>query len=270
MVIACSIEYMNLTDDEVLKMQKGNTPIFLDDICALYSPTIGEIVDIGYSKFQQYVSILTAEKPISQKTDDAELQKLLESLTDFQYIIMMVMTDREANQIFKEGFRFFTHEDQISFLTSPEQIIIGPLEQSNFMGEREFYDFQRLLKRMCFIEQDGEEIIIYDDDNPAVRKLKMQRKANREKLRRAKAKKARQEGTDLKFSDLIGSLCFGECGLNGNNIYNITYYMFYDQLKRSGWHEQFEINNRAAMAGAKLNKSQLKHWMRSIASSDKS
>jgi len=54
---------MNLTDDEVLKFQKG-TPVFLDDICAVYSATLGEIIDLGYSKFQEYLSIITATKPM--------------------------------------------------------------------------------------------------------------------------------------------------------------------------------------------------------------
>jgi len=41
---------MNLTDNEVLKFQKGG-PVFIEDICAVYSVTLGEIVDIGYDKF---------------------------------------------------------------------------------------------------------------------------------------------------------------------------------------------------------------------------
>ena len=41
---------MNLTDNEVLKFQKGS-PVFIDDICAVYSDTLGEIVDIGYDNF---------------------------------------------------------------------------------------------------------------------------------------------------------------------------------------------------------------------------
>ena len=56
---------------------------------------------------------------------------------------------------------------------------------------------------MYFLEQEGEEIIIYDDDPPATKKLKMQMRENREKVRRAKAKKAAQEKSDLKFSDLL-------------------------------------------------------------------
>ena len=123
---------------------------------------------------------------------------------------------------------------------------------------------------MYFLEQEGEEIIIYENDPPATKRLKMQMRANREKVRRAKAKKAQQEKSDMKFSDLIGSMTINNCGLNMNNIWDITYYAFHDQLKRMGWRDQFNINQSAALAGAKLKKSQLKHWMRSIADSDKS
>ena len=42
---------MSLTDDDILKFQKGS-PVLLDDICAVHSVTLGEIVDLGYSKFQ--------------------------------------------------------------------------------------------------------------------------------------------------------------------------------------------------------------------------
>jgi hypothetical protein len=41
---------MNLTDTEILKFQKGS-PVFIDDICAVYPATLGQIVDLGYDKF---------------------------------------------------------------------------------------------------------------------------------------------------------------------------------------------------------------------------
>lgn len=259
---------MNLTDDEILKFQKG-TPVFLDDICAVYPAKMGEIIDEGYSKFQQYLSVMLVEKPSLTGKEDQELAELIANLTDFQYLLMTATLDVEVNQTLKSAFRFFTHENVV-FSLDPAQIIIGPIEEKHLLTEEKFYDLQRLLKRMYFIEQEGEEIIINPNDPPAVRRLKEQMRANREKVRKAKAKQAAQEGSDLKFSDLIGSICIDNCGLNMENIWNITYYAFHDQLKRMGWRDQFNINNQAALAGAKLKKSQLKHWMRSIASSDKS
>lgn len=259
---------MNLTDDEILKFQRG-TPVFIDDICAVYPAKLGEIVDIGYSKFQKYLSILTASKPVSGKMQDNEIQQILNKLTDFQYILMLATTDQEIHKLLKEAFLFFIHEDVV-FSLNPEQIVIGPLSEQHLLNEEKFYDFQRLLRRMYFLEQEGEEIIINPDDDPLTISLKRKMLENREKVRRAKAKQAAREKNDLKFSDLIGSITINNCGLNMDNIWNITYYAFHDQLKRMGWRDQFDINNRAALAGAKIKKNQLKHWMRSIASSDKS
>ena len=257
---------MNLTDNEVLKFQRGG-PVFIEDICAVYSVTLGEIVDIGYDKFQQYLGILTADKPSDTK-GDVELGKLLEQISDFQYLLLMVSIDPTVNTMVKNAFRFFTHS-QVNFVLDPPQIIIGPVEEQHILDEKHFYDLQRVLKRMYFIEQEGEEIIIYDDDDPVTKRIKMDMRRNRERVRRAKAAKAAQEKSDMKMSDLIGSMTINDCGLNIHNIWDITYYAFHDQLKRMGWRDQFNINQKAALAGAKINKSQLKHWMRSIASSDK-
>ena len=69
---------MNLTDDMTLKFQRGS-PVFIDDICAVYSATLGEIVDEGYTNFQQYLGILTQQKPVFIEDDenDQEMKKML-------------------------------------------------------------------------------------------------------------------------------------------------------------------------------------------------
>lgn len=259
---------MNLTDSDIIKFQRGS-PIFLDDICAIYPVTMGEIADFGYDKFQLCLGALTSEKPILDSKANPEFKKLVDSLTDFQYILMVATLDQETNEVLREGFRFFCHED-IFFSLEPAQIVIGPLQEKHLLTEEKFYDFQKILRRMYFIEQDDDEIIIYEDDDPAVKTLKMQRRKRKKDLAKAKAKKAAKEGNDLKFSDLIGSITINNCGLNMENVWNITYYAFQDQLKRMGWRDQFNINNQAALAGAKLKKNQLKHWIRSIANSEKS
>lgn len=259
---------MNLTDNEILKFLKGS-PIFLDDICAIFPATLGQIVDEGYDEFQKYLSVLTAQRPSTQHDGDKELTELMDKMTDFQYILLMANLDPQIHTLLKKGFKFFTHEDAV-FSLEPAQIIIGPFAEKHLLSEDKFYDFQRILRRMYFLETEEDEIIIYEDDPDITKRLKMQQRERREKLRRAKANKARKEGNNLSFSDLIGSLTLNNCGLNILNVWDITYYAFHDQLKRMGWRDQFDINQRAALAGAKIQKSQLKHWMRSIADQDKS
>ena len=256
---------MNLTDSFTLKCLCGS-PVLLEDVCAIYPATLREIVELGYETFWQYLQVLIAEKPTVEEKN--EMTKLLNGLSDYQYFILMTGMDAEINTKAKEAFRFFTHEN-VTFSLETAQIIVGPLEEKHILTEEMFYDLRRILKRMYFIEQDGEEIIIYDDDTPQVKNLKLQMKKNREKVAKAKAKN-QAGGGNLKTSDLIASIAVGNCGLNIANIWDITYYAFHDQLKRMGWRDQYDINNRAAMAGAKLKKSQLKHWIKPIASDDKS
>ena len=54
---------MNLTDGVILKFQKGGSILF-EDICAIKSHTLGEIVDLGYDTFKQYLNVLLMEKPV--------------------------------------------------------------------------------------------------------------------------------------------------------------------------------------------------------------
>jgi hypothetical protein len=49
--------------------------------------------------------------------------------------------DKEANNLLKLAFRFFTHEE-VTIMLEPPSIFIGPLEEKRIMNEKQFYDFQ--------------------------------------------------------------------------------------------------------------------------------
>ena len=256
---------MNLTDTEVLKFLRG-TPILLDDICAIYPATLGEIVDIGYSTFQKYLGAITAKKPDKLIIKgEKEFTDFLNKLTDFQYLLFISTMDLDIQTTLKESFRFFCHEEvMLSF--NMEQIVIGPIEEQHILTEDKFYELQHIIRCMYFLEEIEEESLqVRQDDDPRVRAIK-EKIAQGNKKREELRKKAMQESgeTDIKVSDLIASLALNDCELNIGNIWNITYYAFHDQLRRMGWRDQFNINHRAALAGAKIENGQLKHWIRSI------
>ena len=256
---------MNLTDSDTLRFLKGS-PVLLDDICAIYPAKLGEIVELGYDNFQQYLAFITMTKPNLRRHDNEELYDIIHDLTDFQYMLLLANCDFQAMTILKKAFRFFCHDTAI-FSVEPAQIIMGPIEEQHILTEDKFYELQRIIKKMYFLTIDEDEIIIYENDSPRVKQMKMKMRENREKVRKAKEKD--QEKSDMKFSDLIGSMTINNCGLNIINIWDMTYYAFHDQLKRMGWRDQFNINQKAALAGAKLDKAQLQHWMRTITNSDK-
>ena len=252
---------MTLTDDFTLKCMKGS-PVFLDDICAIYPRKLGDIIDIGYSTFLKYINLFNMEKPSLQEVKDNELSALLNKLDDFQYFLFMVNIDSESNQLAKNAFHFFTHE-QVIFSLEQEEIIIGPPQERHLMVAEDFYNFRKILRRMYFLDVSKDDIVIEEDDDPRVRAIKKKLLERKKKLKKAKTK---DNDSNVEFSDLIGSLTLNNCGLNMENIWNITYYAFHDQLKRMGWRDQFNINNQMALAGAKVDKEKMKHWIKSISS----
>ena len=252
---------MTLTDDFTLKCMKGS-PVFLGDICAIYPRKLGDIVDIGYSTFLKYINLFNMEKPSSQEVKDNELSALLNKLDDFQYFLFMVNIDSESNQLAKNAFHFFTHE-QVFFSLEQEEIIIGPPQEKHLMIAEDFYNFRKILRRMYFLDVSKDDIVIEEDDDPRVRAIKKKLLERKKKLKKVKTK---DNDSNVEFSDLIGSLTLNNCGLNMENIWNITYYAFHDQLKRMGWRDQFNINNQMALAGAKVDKEKMKHWIKSISS----
>ena len=258
---------MNSTDTNVLKFQCG-CPVFVGkDVCALFSPTLREIAEVGYDTFLKYIAVLTNGKPDAKDAEGngKEAMKLLAKLTDFQYLILLAMQDKEVNEMVKSAFRFFTHEN-VAFSWEPAKIIVGEPVEERIIDEAVYSEFRALLRRMCFIEVSESDIILRDDDSEATRRLKLQMLRNRELVAKAKARQNRQEASDIQFTDLVGSVALGVSGLNGVVIWDMTYYMFQDQLKRMGWKEQYQLNQRAALAGAKLKKDQLQYWIRTIAS----
>ncbi len=257
---------MNLTDDFILKCQRG-TPVFLKDICAVYPSKLGEIVDTGYDKFNNYLQTILIEKPLSSEIENKELREIIKKLTDYEFFLMMTSLDPEFNISAKAAFRFFTHENAV-FSLEPAQIIIGPLQEKHIINEEDFLLLRRIIKKMFFLEVDGDEIVINPDDNARTKQLKLQMIENRKKVAKAKAKKKSGGDSKIEFSDLVGSVALAVSGLNMINIWDLTYYSFQDQLKRMGWHEKYYNNMQAALAGAKMKNKQLEYWMKSISSND--
>jgi len=52
---------------------------------------------------------------------------------------MTASLDKEINQMVKDAFKFFTHEDVVILLDTA-QIVIGPLAEKHILTEEKFYE----------------------------------------------------------------------------------------------------------------------------------
>ena len=252
---------MSLTDANVLKFMSGK-PVIFQDVCIVKSPFLKDIAAEGLDKFYQYLSFMTIKKP---SMENEEIQKLLSPLSDFEYLVLLTQMDAENNKLISSAFKFFTDE-KVTFVSNPTSIVFGPFEEKRILTKDNFSSFQDLITLACAMRDPKEDTIEFlPTDSIRVRELKeklLKGRRDREEAKR-KAKKKAGEG-DLELSDLIGSLAIGASGYNLTNVWDLTYYAFQDQLKRMSWREEFDINTRASLAGAKIDKNKLSHWIKTM------
>ena len=255
---------MNLTDGDKLKLLYGY-PLTFKDVCLVYSPVMNEIAATGLEDFYQSISILLTTKPVGEEKEIAEV---LDKLTDFQYLLLLTQLDPNNKRILTKALELFTKDRSLILLDNSE-IILGDASEKRILNEENFYEFQSYIGAVCAMEDyTTDRIEFLDSDTPQVRALKKQMMEGRKKREQAKQKEAKKKkgsSDKVEFTDLVASV---PIGTNGSyrlvDTQYMTYYAFQDQLKRMGWYEEFNINSRAAMAGAKISKDKRAHWIKNI------
>ena len=252
---------MSSTDTNILKLLHGD-PLIFKDICLVYSPTLGEIATAGLDNFYHYLSLMLIEKP---EVEDDEMKKLLKELSDFQYLIMLSVMDKHQSAAVQGAFEMFCHE-KATFVLTPPSIVMGDPAEKRILTEDNFYDLQQVIRQSCaLLDKDEDTIELLDSDSPKVRELKLKMIEGRKQRAKAKAKAQKENPSGVGFTDLVASLVAGSNGaVNNDSVWHLTYYAFQDQLKRMSWREEFDINTRAAMAGAKIDKEKLTHWIKTM------
>lgn len=253
----------SIDDDFVLKCLSGSL-IFIKDICAFKNLTLRQIAQIGYTTFFSYLQVLTMDKPmLDLKKENKQVNDYLSSLSTFQYFLMMCGLDQNFNKMARDAFRTLLGEKQIFFSLQAQQILFGPINQQHILNEEDFYILQTYLKKAYCLESQGQlDLKIQSTDDQRVRALKEKMARGRQAAAKAKAKQNGGQKSNIHFSDLVASVAVSVPGLNMINIWDLTYYAFQDQLKRMSWRQQYDMNTRAALAGAKIDKKKMAHWIR--------
>lgn len=250
---------MNLTEDDKLRLLAGR-PLIFQDVCLVYSPTLKEIASVGLSNFYKDISLLLIEKPAME---NKELNEVIKKFTDFEYLLFICSLEPENKKTLEAAFSLFTQDSCIISMET-ESIILGDPAEKRILTKDNFYNFQTYIGLACAMDDYTDQRIEFlDTDTPRVRELKLKMLKGRQILKEIKAKN-KAEGGEISFSDLVASLPIGTSSYTLDSVMNLSYYAFQDQLKRMGWHEEFNINTRAAMAGAKINKDKLAHWIKTM------
>lgn len=253
---------MNLTESDKLKLLYGK-PLMYKDICLIHSPLMDKVASIGLDNFYQYISLLLTSKP---PAEDRESKKVLDKLSDFEYLLLITQIEPERKQLLLRALELFT-QDRGTILLNNSAIVLGDPSEKRILDKDNFYEFQSYIGAVCAMEDyTADRIEFKDSDSPDARRIKINLIEGRKKREIAKQKQSKnKKDSKVQITDLIASI---PIGTNGSyrlvDTQYMTYYAFQDQLKRMGWYEEFNINSQAAMAGAKISKEKLSHWIKNM------
>ena len=97
----------------------------------------------------------------------------------------------------------------------------------------------------------------YDFTNDKARKLMEKIKKNQERVRKLKERK----GTgSSELYELIGATCSYSPSYNLLNVWDLTYYQFFDHYYRLTISDNYRFSMQSLLAGADPKKMKIEHW----------
>lgn len=241
---------MSSTNIDELQLFSGKA-LMLKDICLVYPPTQGDIADIGLHNFYNYIGILTIDK--------SELFENKEQGNEILYLIATAQLNEDFLRVVKDAFRFFVKEE-IILLPDIAGIQFGDIAEKRILLKEDFALFQEYIKSVCGLTI-GESVT--QSDNEHVQRIKEKIKKGQALVAEIKNKKGKNED-QLELVDLVSSYLAKATEVNISTIWTMPYYMFQIQFRRMQMIEEYEINLKASLAGAKIPKEKMKHWIRKI------
>ncbi len=220
-------------------------PISLHDVCLIYHPTFKDIAELGCDKFNNYLLTLTVGE--QQNADGV-------TISPFSFLYGAACLNPHDSLLITNAISFFVH-DTVMLLPEMECFLIGDAKDKKFLTKDNFEDFQEVLSLMCWLKEAR--------GIPESKRAKeIQDKINRAQRKVAEIKRKRGDDETLDLTTMLSSYLAKNPTVDYKSLWELPYYVFYDQFIRMRYIEEYDINTRAAMAGAKISKNKLRHWMR--------
>ncbi len=200
-------------DDLNLRLLAG-MPINIEGVGKIFSPTLREIIEVGESIYNQYLSAFLFDKN-NIETD------IKEDISNFEMMFAYAYHHEDFRKILLESIEFFfkdkahlNHDGRDVFLLFKD----GKIEKSVFE------DVQNILKVANWLSKTQEENEQY---NPADEETA---RVIREMLERRR-KKAKPKPTVSLYS-IISAMSWKSPDININKILDLTIFQLYDGFRR--------------------------------------
>jgi len=209
----------------------SGTNIQYDGICVLHSPTLNEIREIGYSKYNSYISLLCLD--IDKYIKMTGLNKIKESNV---CIYDLLISDVSMREYLRDALSFFISGDA-EFVESYQAFKVVCNGTPGIINRNNFEDIQNgILQANCVSIKKPNK------------KLKFRNKYAQELYEEC----GEDGGTidpNMSFPNLIASIVAYHGAYTYENIWSLTVYQLYDLFLRLNCKNQFAMTGVAWAMG---------------------
>ena len=231
-------------------------PVEFKKLCLVYPPKVKDVVT--NIKYSIYAKLLTLSQ---EEIEDQFVEKgwdLKSLLTPFEFMLNNAYHDKAIEQLTKESFEFFVHED-VTLLFEEKAVVIGDikeiksLENLRILREVDFFEFQNLIRNA--IGSKSIEAPRADED-PRVKAIK----AKARYRDRIKEKK----GLGIKLITSLAAICCMNMDLNPLNIGELSYAAVPILMNIYQEKEKYRLDIDSILAGGDSKKIKPQYWIRNL------
>ena len=241
---------MNSIDEDLkLKIISGK-PILLKKInCFFYHRTLEEIADFGLTEFLKIIQLF--------EFSSEELQQNFEfPIDNFFYLLLNLNNQTQLSSLIEKAFYFFIGVNNLQPDLQNRILLCSYKDIDNI--EINLDGFNEILYYIKIIYDGNKEEEEEDDSKLSAAERRMKEKFKKKKQEREKAKGNKDR---INFSDLIGGFISKSPNMDFEATMKLPYYTFYFLLEKLKNTDVYDIQLRAAMAGADMKNEKMHHWL---------
>lgn len=246
---------MSITDmhesDRSLRLLAGDSYHF--ENFDIKQKTLKEVKDVGYSKYNQYLGILTFK--VEDLIDVSKVESP-EEISVFE--VLLFSGNEELIDMFLDALCFFLNEHKDSIKFHKELgIVFGKLEDEvstcKLVNRTNYSQLVDVIKFQNYIASQTQKDFNPKDDK-AKSIISRLKRANEIVMRK---KSAEGEEVKIDFADIVSAVSTKSNTYNKHTVWGLTMYQFYDEYKRLERITSYESSILAMVQGAKID---LKTW----------
>jgi hypothetical protein len=235
-----------MNDNNKIRLLAG-LPIKLYNV-DLYPLTLRDVAIMGYEEYYTKIYYLTAEPKDFNLSKDIDI----DSITIFDIILSNMYYSDEKHREDIINMLETVFRQKVMFAYCKSCFYIGDIKNNNIINKDNYIELKKALKLQNGIKDKKEE---FKCANSKAEEIRQKILKGRQKL---------NKNIEPTFEDLVSALASKGNGLNILNIWDLTVYQFYNQLIRTQMIEDYNINIKSLLAGAKKEDVNLKYYIRPI------